>query len=77
MLASDASIQCWGFDGYGNLGDGSTTNAFVPVAATQFNTGSANVQLIASVDTTLVDIELIFPWFLFECCFGDVEPILS
>jgi alpha-tubulin suppressor-like RCC1 family protein len=64
MLSLDASIQCWGFDGHGSLGRGGGGEAFTPVAATQFNTGTANVQLVASLESTFVDIDLIFPWFL-------------
>jgi hypothetical protein len=48
MLASDASLQCWGADDYGQLGKGGGGNAYVPVAATVLNTGSANVQIIVS-----------------------------
>jgi alpha-tubulin suppressor-like RCC1 family protein len=57
MISEDASIYCWGYDAHGALGTGgSGANVFTPGAAPQFNTGMANVQLIASGSTTFVDI---------------------
>jgi alpha-tubulin suppressor-like RCC1 family protein len=61
MLSLDASIHCWGHNVYGTLGNGGTANVFVPGAATELNTGSANVQLITSIrGSTYVITELIF-----------------
>jgi alpha-tubulin suppressor-like RCC1 family protein len=30
-LTTDGSVECWGYNGFGQLGDGTTTNAFSPV----------------------------------------------
>jgi hypothetical protein len=56
MIQADNSIWCWGKDVYGNLGKGGGPNAFAPLAATEFNTGSANIQLVASWLNTYVDL---------------------
>jgi alpha-tubulin suppressor-like RCC1 family protein len=63
MLVDDSSIQCWGLEYYGSLGDGGNTFVGVhsPVPATQLNAGgSANIQLMASWDNTYVDIFIVF-----------------
>jgi len=36
VLTSTAGLQCWGFNGDGQLGIGSTTNSNVPVRVTGF-----------------------------------------
>jgi alpha-tubulin suppressor-like RCC1 family protein len=61
MLISDASIACWGQGSYGKLGTAGTGEESVPVLATQFNTGSANVQVVVGFHTTYVNIELLSP----------------
>jgi hypothetical protein len=58
MLTADATIQCWGWDQYtGRLGKGGVRMSDVPTPATEFNTGSANVQFVASGGNTYVNIE--------------------
>jgi len=40
-LISGGTIQCWGFDGYGQLGDGSQTSSVVPVPVSGLTTATA------------------------------------
>jgi alpha-tubulin suppressor-like RCC1 family protein len=54
-LQADNSIWCWGSGSNGELGTGGTLHAFAPLAATEFNSGSANYQLVASFISTYVD----------------------
>jgi alpha-tubulin suppressor-like RCC1 family protein len=46
MLVEDASVWCWGSTGFPYV--------FAPVAATELNSGSANIQLVASWSNTYV-----------------------
>jgi hypothetical protein len=66
MLTADRTIHCWGSDQLqGRLGMGSGIGlSSVPAPATQFNFGSANVQLVAFAYNTYVNIELVSPLFL-------------
>jgi hypothetical protein len=56
MLQADNYIWCWGKGWRGRLGTGDELNKYVPGAATEFNSGSANIQLVASWDNTYVEI---------------------
>jgi hypothetical protein len=72
MLTADGKIHCWGGEFYsGRLGtgvNGGIKFSDVPLPATEFNTGSANVQIIAGHQATYVNIELLSPlksnWYL-------------
>ena len=54
-LLSDTSVKCWGYNTYGQLGNGSTTNAPIPVAVQNVD-GSATLTGVATIsagyDTT-------------------------
>ena len=42
-LTTDGSVECWGYNGFGQLGDGTTTNAFSPVVVVSLSSaGSVN-----------------------------------
>jgi alpha-tubulin suppressor-like RCC1 family protein len=56
MLHADNSIWCWGSSLFSPLGTGGLYSAFAPLAATEFNSGSANIQLVASWYNTYVDV---------------------
>jgi alpha-tubulin suppressor-like RCC1 family protein len=30
-VVAGGAVKCWGYNGFGELGDGSTTNSYVPV----------------------------------------------
>ena len=45
-LKSDGALATWGYNGYGQLGDGTTTNRFVPVAVS----GLTGVVAVAAGD---------------------------
>jgi len=40
-LKADNTATAWGYNGFGGLGDSTTTNRTSPVAVTGFNRGSA------------------------------------
>jgi alpha-tubulin suppressor-like RCC1 family protein len=67
MLVFRTSIWCWGSGFNGELGTGGTLDAFAPLAATEFNSGTefnlgiANIQLVASWYNTYVDFSLLCP----------------
>jgi alpha-tubulin suppressor-like RCC1 family protein len=39
-LTTDGTVECWGYNGFGQLGDGTTTNAFSPVAVVGLSSSS-------------------------------------
>jgi alpha-tubulin suppressor-like RCC1 family protein len=39
-LTTDGGIQCWGYNGFGQLGDGTTTNAFSPIGVVGLSSSS-------------------------------------
>jgi len=39
-LTTDGWVKCWGFNYYGQLGDGTTTNRFSPVGALGLSTSN-------------------------------------
>jgi alpha-tubulin suppressor-like RCC1 family protein len=43
-LTRGGSVECWGYNGYGQLGDGTTTDRHAPVAVS----GLAGIQAIAA-----------------------------
>jgi alpha-tubulin suppressor-like RCC1 family protein len=45
-LMADGSVECWGYNGFGQLGDGTTTNAFSPVGVVGLS--SSSVLLISA-----------------------------
>lgn len=46
-IASDNKVYCWGYDGYGQFGNGTNSNSLVPVAA--MNTGPLASSTISSL----------------------------
>jgi alpha-tubulin suppressor-like RCC1 family protein len=72
MLLTDASIMCWGGGAFGKLGNGGIGNAGV-APATVFNSGSANVQIIAFKTNTYVVISWIFLFLKF--LFSYLDPL--
>jgi alpha-tubulin suppressor-like RCC1 family protein len=43
LLASTGGVQCWGLNGNGQLGDGTTTNRLVPTSVVGLSTGVAAI----------------------------------
>jgi alpha-tubulin suppressor-like RCC1 family protein len=41
VLLSDKSVRCWGYNSNGQLGDGTTTNSFIPVSPTSLSSVTA------------------------------------
>ena len=39
-LTTDGGIECWGYNGFGQLGDGTTTNAFSPIGVVGLSSSS-------------------------------------
>jgi alpha-tubulin suppressor-like RCC1 family protein len=52
-LKSDSSVWAWGFNGFGQLGDGTTTSRTSPVGVTGFGAGSGIVALAAGASHSL------------------------
>ena len=46
-LSTDGTARCWGFNGYGQLGDGTTSDAHTPVVVSGFNAGTNAVAITA------------------------------
>jgi alpha-tubulin suppressor-like RCC1 family protein len=42
-LISDGTVKCWGYNGYGQLGDGTTTTKYVPTAVSSITSGATAV----------------------------------
>jgi alpha-tubulin suppressor-like RCC1 family protein len=47
-LLSTGAVDCWGYNAYGELGDGTTTNSDVPVAATGIKTATSLAEDIST-----------------------------
>lgn len=47
-LLSSGAVDCWGYNVYGELGDGTTTNSDVPVAATGIKTATSLAEDIST-----------------------------
>ena len=52
-LLSNGSIKCWGFNGYGQLGDGTTTDRYTPVTVSNPPTGVVAIGAGSSHTCTL------------------------
>ena len=52
-LLSNGSIKCWGFNGYGQLGDGTTTDRYTPVTVSNAPTGVVAIGAGSSHTCTL------------------------
>ncbi len=52
---ADSTLQCWGFNGYGQLGTGNTTNSRVPVVASSISTAVTVAPFGDSTCAHLVD----------------------
>jgi alpha-tubulin suppressor-like RCC1 family protein len=64
-LADDGSIYGWGYNAYGQLGDGSDTNRYRPVAVDMGAMGGKRITQVAADSTTayaLADDGSIFGW---------------
>jgi alpha-tubulin suppressor-like RCC1 family protein len=75
MLLSDGSIMCWGNGISGKLGTGSTANEFVPVPATELNSG-ANIQLVTSISASATYVDFTFVSLSMYSCYYVVVPKL-
>ncbi|OFW84295.1 MAG: hypothetical protein A2018_07320 [Alphaproteobacteria bacterium GWF2_58_20] len=42
-VIKDEALYCWGYNGYGQLGDGTTTDRYAPVAVSGMDSGVTNV----------------------------------
>jgi alpha-tubulin suppressor-like RCC1 family protein len=54
LLQATSEVKCWGYGINGRLGTGGTAQANGPILAAQLNSGSANIQLVATADNTYV-----------------------
>jgi alpha-tubulin suppressor-like RCC1 family protein len=56
------ALYCWGWNGYGQLGDGTTTQRTTPVAVTNMGSGAAAVAAGGGHSLGLKDTTCLFAW---------------
>ena len=61
-LLATGAVKCWGYNSYGQLGDGSTTNSTVPVDVVGLNSGVVQIDLGNEFSCALLETGAVKCW---------------